>query len=288
MNVITKPAYLGARDPLSTGILPETLDATIVLPFNDAYAVEQALREFDVAALIVEAIPHNIGCVLPKPDFFPRLRELCTQTGTVFIMDEVVTGFRHALGGYQSLLGVVPDLTVLGKAMGNGYPIAAIGGREDLMDLFSTTPGHPVFFGGTYNGHPAMVAAALATIDKLEREPVHDHIFRLGEQTRAGLIDVYRELGVPAIVTGFGSIFVSYFMTGAIDSYADLVRNDADLFVRYRRRLIERHHIFEMPINLKRSQFSYAHRAEHVGQLLEATRTALRDTLTERKATTGS
>jgi glutamate-1-semialdehyde 2,1-aminomutase len=143
------------------------------------------------------------------------------------------------------------------------------------MDLFSTTPGRPVLFGGTYNGHPAMVAAALATIEKLEQEPVHDHVFRLGEQTRAGLAEIYERLGICAVVSGFGSVFVSYFLEPPINSYDDLTRNDIDLFVGYRLGLLDKHGIFELPLNLKRSQFSYAHRDEHVGQLLDATEKAV-------------
>ena len=158
-------------------MLPEVIDATIVCRFNDADEVERALVDHDVAAIILEPIPHNIGAVLPQPGFLERLRELATKHGTVLIFDEVITGFRHALGGYQSIAGVTPDLTTMGKAMGNGWPISALGGKAELMDIFSTTPGNPVFFAGTFNGHPPTTAAALATIDKLQREPVHEHVF---------------------------------------------------------------------------------------------------------------
>ena len=137
--------------------------------------------------------------MLPQPGFLERLRELATKHGTVLIFDEVITGFRHALGGYQSISGVTPDLTTLGKAMGNGWPISALGGKAELMELFSTTPGRPAFFAGTFNGHPPTAAAALATIDKLQREPVHEHVFRLGERTRQGLRELYARLGVPVV-----------------------------------------------------------------------------------------
>jgi glutamate-1-semialdehyde 2,1-aminomutase len=274
LNVISPPERVGAKDPLSAGILSAVLDATIVLPFNDADAVERALAEYDVAAVILEPIPHNIGCVLPRPGFLERLRALCTRNGTVLVFDEVITGFRHALGGYQAIADVTPDLTALGKAMANGYPISAVGGRAELMDLFSTTPGQPAFFAGTFNGHPAMAAAALATIEKLEREPVHDHVFRLGQRARAELADLYRRLGLPAVVSGFGSVFVSYFLEPPVERYEDLLRNDADLFCGYRRELMQ-HGIFELPLNLKRSHFSYAHRDEDVDALVEATEQAV-------------
>src|SRR4051812_16110737 len=127
MNVISLPENVGRKDPLSKRILPEVLDATIVCRFNEADDVERALTDHDVAAIILEPIPHNIGAVLPRPGFIGRLRELATEHGTVLVFDEVITGFRHALGGYQSIAGVTPDLTTMGKAMGNGWPVSALG-----------------------------------------------------------------------------------------------------------------------------------------------------------------
>src|SRR3954471_15642653 len=214
LNVISLPGNVGRKDPLSKGILPEVLDATVVCKFNDADEVERALTDYDVAAIILEPIPHNIGCVMPQPGFLERLRELATGRGTVLIFDEVITGWRHALGGFQSIAGVTPDLTTMGKAMGNGWPVSALGGKAELMDLFSTTPGQPAFFAGTFNGHPATTAAALATIDKLQNEPVHEHVFRLGERARTGLAELYDRLGVPAVVSGFGSLFLADFLPG--------------------------------------------------------------------------
>jgi len=212
--------------------------------------------------------------VLPAEGFLERLRELATKHGTVLIFDEVITGFRHALGGYQSIAGVTPDLTTLGKAMGNGWPISALGGSAELMDMFSTTPGRPAFFAGTFNGHPPTAAAALATIEKLQREPVHEHVFRLGERTRAGLAALYARLGVTAVVSGYGSVFLTYFLDGPVRSYDDLLANDVDLFIGYRRELMKER-IFELPLNLKRSHFSYAHTDADVDRLLEATEVAV-------------
>ncbi|MGI8973366.1 MAG: aspartate aminotransferase family protein [Gaiella sp.] len=276
MNVITPAESVGSKHPLSGGILPEVIAATIVCPFNDAAAVERALDEHDgdVAAIILEPIPHNIGAVMPVPGFLERLRELATKHGTVLVFDEVITGFRHGLGGYQAIAGVIPDLTTLGKAMANGWPVSALGGKAELMDLFSTTPGQPAFFAGTFNGHPATTAAALATIEKLEREPVHEHVFRLGERTRTGLARLYERLGVPAVVAGFGSVFLTYFLEGPVERYDDLLRNDVDLFVGYRRELM-RDGIFELPLNLKRSHVSYAHTDDDVDRLLAATEGAV-------------
>jgi glutamate-1-semialdehyde 2,1-aminomutase len=284
MNVISPADRVGAHDPLSGGILPEVVAATIVCPFNDADAVERALDEHDgdVAAIILEPIPHNIGAVLPLPGFLERLRELATKHGTVLVFDEVITGFRHGIGGYQAIAGVTPDLTTLGKAMANGWPVSALGGKAELMDLFSTTPGQPAFFAGTFNGHPATTAAALATIDKLEREPVHEHVFRLGERARIGLQALYDRLGVEAVVSGFGSVFLTYFLEGPADRYDDLLRNDVELFIGYRRELMKEG-IFELPLNLKRSHFSYAHTDEDVDRLLAGTEAAVTRVLDSRR-----
>ena len=274
MNVISPADKVGGKDPMSQGIFPEVLDATIVCRFNDAADVEHALTDHDVAAIIVEPIPHNIGAVLPKPGFLEKLRELATKHGTVLIFDEVITGFRHHLGGYQTVSGVTPDLTTLGKAMGNGWPISALGGKTELMEMFSTTPGRPALFAGTFNGHPPTTAAAVATIDKLRSEPVHEHVFALGERARTGLTALYTRLGIPVVVSGFGSVFVTYFLDGPVESYDDLLRNDVELFVGYRRELMQEG-IFELPLNLKRSHFSYAHTTEDVDRLLEGTEVAV-------------
>ena len=281
MNVISLPENVGRRDPLSKGAIPEVTEATIVCKFNDADEVERALAEHDVAAIILEPIPHNVGALLPQPGFLERLRELATKHGTVLIFDEVITGWRHALGGYQSICGVTPDLTTMGKAMGNGWPVSALAGKAELMELFSTTPGRPAFFAGTFNGHPPTAAAALATIDKLQREPVHEHVFRLGERARTGLRELYARLDVPVHVSGFGSVFVTYFLEGTPTSYDDLLANDVDLFVGYRRELMS-HGIFELPLNLKRSHFSYAHTDDDVDRLLEATEEAVKTVLETR------
>jgi glutamate-1-semialdehyde 2,1-aminomutase len=281
MNVISLPENVGRRDPLSKGVIPEVTEATIVCRFNDADEVERALTDHDVAAVILEPIPHNVGALMPQPGFLERLRELATKHGTVLIFDEVITGWRHGLGGYQAISGVTPDLTTMGKAMGNGWPVSALAGKAELMELFSTTPGRPAFFAGTFNGHPPTAAAALATIDKLQREPVHEHVFRLGERTRQGLRELYERLGVTAHVSGFGSVFVTYFLEGTPVSYDDLLANDVELFIGYRRELMK-HGIFELPLNLKRSHFSYAHTDDDVDRLLEATEESVKAVLATR------
>ncbi|HEV2348415.1 MAG TPA: glutamate-1-semialdehyde 2,1-aminomutase [Terriglobia bacterium] len=277
-NIASPADKVGKLDAGSAGILPQALENTLVCDFNNLDGVERTLagHRGQVAAIILEPIAHNIGCVLPQPGFLPGLRAMATANETVLVFDEVITGFRHHLGGYQTIAGVTPDLTTLGKAMGNGFPIAAVCGRSDIMDHFSTRPGGDTYFAGTFNGNAVGCAAALATMEILEREPVHEHISRLGERMRKGLREILARLGIRATVEGFASIFVTYFMDGPIVSYSDLLRNESARFVEYRRRLIERG-IFKMPANLKRAHISYSHTEAQVDKTLEACESVLQE-----------
>ncbi|GCE29668.1 glutamate-1-semialdehyde 2,1-aminomutase [Dictyobacter alpinus] len=275
MNVITPAEKIGQRDPLSAGMLPQAIENTLVLPFNDLNAVQQVLQEqgTEIAAIILELIPHNIGTVLPQQAFVQGLRDLTRQHQIVLIFDEVVTGFRHGLGGYQKVLGVTPDLTTMAKSIANGFPLAALAGRADLLD--HCAPGGDVFFAGTFNAHPASVAASLATIEILERPDSYAHLFNLGKRMRDGLAEIVQRHGITATVAGFGSIFLLYFMEPPIESYTDLLRNDAKKFVDYRCALITRG-IYELPVNLKRNHISLAHSAADIDQSLEAANEVLK------------
>jgi glutamate-1-semialdehyde 2,1-aminomutase len=260
----------GAEDtrrlaPGSAGILPEVLAHTLVCTYNSLDEVENALagNRDGVAAIIVESIAHNMGCVLPRPGFLEGLRALATSHEALLIFDEVITGFRHHIGGYQALCGVRPDLATFGKAIANGFPLAAIAGRADVMSHFSTQEGGDTYFAGTYHGHPAALAAALATMDILESQPVHQQIFALGDRLRRGLADIHQRLGTGATVSGFGSVFVTYFTSGPIENYADALRNDAARFLDYRRRLIECG-VFLMPTNLKRGHIGLSHTEQDI------------------------
>lgn len=275
MNVISPKEMLGQRDLGSAGMLPETVEQTIVLPFNDANAVEELLKDRagEIAAVIVEVIPHNIGCVLPKAGFLESLRRLTTEYGVILIFDEVITGFRHGLGGYQAVAGVTPDLTTFAKAMANGYPIAALVGKAEIMDRFG--PGGGVVFAGTYNGHPVGVSAALATIEELRDGSVHERCFRLAREAADGIGQIAEKLGVVMTVSRFGSVFVPYFMDGPIESYADLLRNDDSLDVWFRRSMCEEG-VFMLPTALKRNHVSAAHTEADIERTLETTRRVLR------------
>lgn len=276
MNVISSPDKVGVKDPLSAGMLPEAIENTLVLPFNNLEAVRQTLQQSgeEIAAIILELIPHNIGCVLPRPEFVQGLRDLTRQYGSILIFDEVVTGLRHGLGGYQAVVGVTPDLTTMAKSIANGYPLAALMGRANLLD--HCRPGGDVFFAGTFNAHPVGVAAALATIEILERPESYAHLFNLGDRMRQGLREIIQRRGISTTVAGFGSVFLTYFMEPPIDSYSDLLRNDVAKFIAYRRKMIDRG-IYMLPVNLKRNHISLAHTAADIDETLEAADAVLKE-----------
>jgi glutamate-1-semialdehyde 2,1-aminomutase len=279
-NVLSRPELVGGRDPGSAGMLEAAIDNTLVCRFNDLDDVRSvfAAHPGEIAALIVEPVAHNAPTILPEPGFLAGLRSLCDEHGAVLIFDEVITGFRHALGGYQSVAGVRPDLTTMGKAMANGYAVAALGGRRELMQRFTTTLHGDVLFGGTYNANAVGVAAALATIEILEDPAVYEHLFALGERMRTGLAAVARDAGVPAYVSGYGSVFVLLFMDGPLRSYEDCLRNDAALFLRYRAEL-RRRGVFEMPENVGRSHVMWRHTPADVDRTLELAAESLRAAL---------
>lgn len=277
-NMLSDWDKVGKRDPGSAGMLESSIDHTLVCQFNNLEDVERILRgnADEVAAIIVEPIPHNIGCVLPEEGFLQGLRNLCDQYGALLIFDEVITGFRHHIGGYQKVSGVTPDLTTLGKAMANGYPMAAVAGKKQYMSRYNTQPGGDVWFAGTYNGHAVGTAASIATIEMLEKEPVHQHIFRLGKKMRNGIEEIHQRLGIEAVVAGFGSVWTTYFMSELPKNYDDLQNNNGELYVAYRKKLIEKG-IFKMPMNLKRNHISYSHTDELVDQTLDIIESVLFD-----------
>jgi glutamate-1-semialdehyde 2,1-aminomutase len=279
-NVLSAPDAVGRRDPHSAGMLQAAVDATLVCRFNDLEDVEAtfAAHPDRIAAVIVEPVAHNSPGLLPVPGFLEGLRALCDREGALLIFDEVITGFRHHIGGYQAVCGVLPDLTTMGKAIGNGFPIAAIGGPARYLERYTTNPAGDVHYGGTYNGNAIGVEAALTVIAELEDGSVHERVFRLGERMRSGLEEIALRAGVPAVVGGFGSLFVLCFMEGPLRSYEDVLRNDTELFLRYRRELVARG-VFEMPESLGRSHISAAHTDDDVDRSLEVAEEALRAAL---------
>jgi glutamate-1-semialdehyde-2,1-aminomutase len=274
-NVISSPDRAYRLDPLSAGILPDALDATLIAEFNDLESVEILFRAYpeQIAAVIVEPIPHNVGALLPRDGYLAGLREATSREGALLIFDEVITGFRHALGGYQELCGIRPDLTSFGKAMGNGYPIAGLAGSRELMSNFSSAGGK-VLLAGTFNGHPIGSAAALATIAHLRGTDHYQRVRALGYRMRDGLSALLAELDIPAQVTGEGSVFAVYFATGELRGFRDLLRNDDEAYRTFHRMMTDRGFLM-LPLALKRNHISGAHTADDIDRTLDAARDVL-------------
>jgi glutamate-1-semialdehyde 2,1-aminomutase len=260
MNGQSSRQMLGSYDPMSDGMLFDAARHTAILPYNDAGAVEDYIRKNpgEVAAIIVEPIAHNMGAVIAETQFLSDLRRITTEHGVVLIFDEVITGFRHALGGYQSIVGVTPDLATFGKAATSGYPIGLVAGRREIMERVGRTGEGAVFMGGTFNGTPSSMAAVKATIEELARPGVYERLFELGAYLRGEIDGIIARHGLKAQAAGFGSVWLVYFFDGAFRDYTDLLRNDNDLDMRFRRALIAGRQVFQ-PLQLKRLYLSLSH-----------------------------
>jgi glutamate-1-semialdehyde 2,1-aminomutase len=240
--------------------------------------VNYVCQKYPVAALITEPILQNIGIVKPEAGYLQGLRRLADRCGFVLIFDEVKTGFRHGLGGYAKIAGVTPDLVVFGKAIANGYPIAALGGKKPLMEWFV----HPdlskrVLLAGTYNAHPVPTAAAIATIERLHRNDgeVYRHVESLGQEMQDGLEEILSVRDLEAVVARQGSAFCIYFMDHSPKDWHDLAaRHNFGRDENLRKNLIERG-IYFFPLATKQCSISFAHTREDIETTLEQVKRAL-------------
>ena len=219
--------------PSSAGVPQDTAAHTMVLEYNNEVALERAFANDGdgIAAVIVEPVAGNMNLVAPRPSFLELLRKLCTRHGAVLIFDEVMTGFRVALGGAQALYGIKPDLTTLGKVIGGGLPVGAFGGRRDIMQKIA--PLGPVYQAGTLSGNPVAVAAGLATLKLIQAPLFFD---RLGAATRAlceGLARAAQECGIPFSAQNVGGIFGLYFRDTPPSSYDEVMQCDKEAFNRF-------------------------------------------------------
>jgi glutamate-1-semialdehyde 2,1-aminomutase len=218
----------------SAGLAPGSCESTVVLPFNDPDAATQLLEEHggDVAAVVVEPVLGSAGMIPAEPAYLRALRDAATRAGSLLVFDEVVS-FRVGYGGAQEHYGVTPDLTCLGKLVGGGLPLGVVGGRADVMAVFDPSAGPPaVPHPGSYNANPLCLAAAGATLDVLDRDAVKALNHR-GDEVRSGAARALAAAGLPACVTGLGSLFAVHFTEGPVRSYRDAVQGDAAMRLRF-------------------------------------------------------
>lgn len=285
---VTNGEYAPA--PISAGI-PEVLQRHVhLVNFNDAASVEAVLQRYPTACVITEPVLHNCGVIPPKPGYLAALREHCDRYGALLVFDEVKSGFRSTLAGYQSLVGVKPDLSVLGKNIANGFPLGVVGGRASVMALLdSPDPSWSVRLLGSYHLHPFAAAAASATLDILQREDtaLYQRLEKLGTRLQTGLEMVFADLGITATVSRVGAAFCVYFMDHVPVDWHDLMtHHNFDLDRVYRRALIERG-LYLFPQPCRQGALSAAHTRTDITRLIDASRAILKGfckPLAERKA----
>lgn len=289
-NVISNLSDIGARvspgeypfDSLSAGIPQSHKTLIHVINYNDLDSVRYVMKRYPVACVILEPILQNIGIVKPLSGYLEGLRKLADEDGFLLVFDEVKTGFRHALGGYQSICGVTPDLSTFGKAVANGYPMGVIGGKRKFMDYFV----HPqkserVLIAGTFNAHPLISIAAIATLQKLAspKHQVYEHVNKLGEILEQGLTEIFNRYDSPFYVAREGSAFCVYFMDHAPVDFHDIALNNNFAFDKeYRLKLIEKG-IFNFPLPIKQGSISFAHSISDIDETLEKIESVVSDLL---------
>jgi glutamate-1-semialdehyde 2,1-aminomutase len=216
--------------PGSPGVPEAFTELTIQAPYNDLEATEEAFTRWgdDIACVIVEPVAGNMGCIPPREGFLAGLRELCTRHGALLIFDEVMTGFRVALGGAQGLYGIAPDLTCLGKVIGGGFPAAAYGGRREIMR--QVAPDGPVYQAGTLSGNPLAMAAGLEVLRRLQEPGVYERLGAMTRRLTQGLGERARAAGVPLSAVAVGGMFGFFFHAGPVEDFAAAKKADEAAF----------------------------------------------------------
>jgi glutamate-1-semialdehyde 2,1-aminomutase len=261
--------------PGSPGVPAAFTELTVQAPYNDLVAVKQAFEKWggEIACIIVEPIAGNMGMVLPQPGFLQGLRDLCDAHGALLIIDEVMTGFRVAYGGAQSLYDVTPDLTCFGKVVSGGLPAAAYGGRADLMKQMA--PEGPIYQAGTLSGNPIAMAAGCETLRRLARPGSYEKLSQLAEQLATGLKNAAGEAGVELITAQAGGMLGFFFHPGPVTCFADAQKADAERFEVFFAAMLDQG-IYLAPSPFEAAFVSLAHRPADIEATLEAARRALR------------
>ncbi len=259
--------------PDSAGVPASYTAETLLAPFNDPDAVARVFDAHpgEIAAVIVEPVPANMGVVLPEPGFLRFLREATARAGALLIFDEVITGFRLALGGAQMYYGVVPDLTCLGKIIGGGLPVGAYGGRADIMALIA--PEGPVYQAGTLSGNPMAMAAGIITLRILSNDGLYRGLDVMGATLADGLREAARAAEAPVTVTQLGSMMTVFFAHDAPRDYASAKRADAARYARFFSSMLDQG-VYLPPSQFEAMFVSLAHQRADFDRTLDAARTA--------------
>ena len=262
--------------PTSPGVPKANADLTLTLPYNDIEAAKTLFAECgdEIAGLIIEPVAGNMNCILPLDGYLAALRELCTRHGVLLIFDEVMTGFRVALGGAQAHYGVTPDLTCFGKIIGGGMPVGAYGGRRDLMERIA--PAGPIYQAGTLSGNPVAMAAGLAVLEQIQAPGFHDALSAKTKLLTDGLQRVADEEGIPFSTNGVGGMFGLFFTAEKVTSYAQATAADSALFNRFFHGMLKRG-VYLAPSAFEAGFISSAHGEQDIADTLDAARASMRD-----------
>ena len=257
--------------PGSAGVPEETVQHTLALPYNNVDVVERtfAAHKDEIACVILEPVVGNAGCIAPTAEFLNCLREICRHEGALLIFDEVMTGFRVALGGAQQLYGVTPDMTCLGKIVGGGLPCGAFGGRQEYMELLA--PLGPVYQAGTLSGNPLAMAAGLATVGYLceHGDEVYPRLEKLSDAVVAGVLACARQQRIPVTANRVGSMFTWFFGAGPVTDFATAAQSDTEKFGRFHQGMMERG-VWFPPSQFEAAFLSAAHTEDDVARTIDA------------------
>jgi glutamate-1-semialdehyde 2,1-aminomutase len=254
----------------------EAASNTLIAPYNDSAAVEELFRAYpgDIATIIVEPAAANMGLVPPLPGFLEKLRSLCSEYGALLVFDEVMTGFRVALGGMQERLGIIPDLTCLGKIIGGGLPVGAYGGRREIMQLVA--PIGPVYQAGTLSGNPLAMAAGIATLQELRKPGRYAELERKGQLLGDGIERALHEEGGAVQFVRVGAIFCLFFTAEHVIDYASAKTADTQRFARFFWSMLE-HGVYLPPSQFEGCFISLALEDEMIEETVGAVGLALRE-----------
>ena len=266
-------ATLGVPD--SPGVPADFAKNTLTAPFNNFEAVKMIMENngSDIACIIVEPVPGNMGVVPSADGFLRMLREITTQYGTLLIFDEVMSGFRVAYGGAQELYGITPDLTCLGKIIGGGLPVGAYGGRKEIMEKIA--PSGPVYQAGTLSGNPLAMTAGIETLKILSQPGTYERLNRLSEQLSQGFSDAAKSAGATVYNTGVGSMVCTFFTEGPVTDYESAKKSDTVAFGKFFLAMLEEG-IYLAPSQFEAIFLSIAHKEEHVEKTIRAANKAFR------------
>jgi glutamate-1-semialdehyde 2,1-aminomutase len=257
-------------NPDSPGVTVGTAKDTLLAPYNSLEAIENlvAANPNQIAAVILEPVPGNMGLVLPKPGYLEGLRKICDREGIVLIFDEVMTGFRLAKGGAQELFGVTPDMTTLGKIIGGGMPVGAYGGRKEIMDFVS--PSGPVYQAGTLSGNPIAMAAGLTMLRHLDSHPeVYNQLNAIGDSLVSGFRSVLDGLGLKFTINQLGSMYTLFFTDEEVYDFESAKKSDTALFGKYFQAMLSRG-IYLAPSQYESLFLSTALTEDLVGKIVTA------------------